>query len=248
MTRTLPKLLGLAAFCGALSASPSQAATVTLDYQTDHAWGSNVWAKSATIFLDGQSHTYGAGLFRLRNESANADLLAFCIDLFQMLSLPEHYVAGTPIVTEDTKAQIGQLYNTGYDKVIDATSAAGFQLALWEIATENGGDLDLGAGRFSIGATGAQYTAAGNFLGGLTGVATASYDPLYFASSTSQDLVGLQPGSLSAAAAPIADPLIGAVAPVPTPWSVVGMVSACGALGWIGRRRRPQRPDFTVKA
>jgi len=212
--------LGLAVSVSTLAFAPgAQASTVTLEYEGSGVYGTPSWARSVTYELDGVEHSHNAGLFRLQDSATGQSILAWCIDLAQSIRNNTDYDTMVSVATGAQMLNIDRLFTSGYASVNDSDSAAGFQLALWEIMTDTGSasGLDLTDGDFTTSGTSARYTAAADFLTNI-GTATGGYDLTTYFSSTRQDLV-------SATA-------------VPLPAAAVLMLSGIAGMGVVGRRRR----------
>lgn len=219
--------LGFAVAAATTFAAPAaQATTVTLQYEGSTAWGSPVWARSISYVWNGTARSHGAGMFRMEDASTSQSILAFCIDLAQALASSAVYDATVPFVSAAHLENIDRLYTSGYASVNDADSAAGFQLALWEIMTDTGstGGLDLSTGDFQTTGTTGAYTAAASYLANI-GTATGGYDLTTFFSDTRQDLVSASAFNVNVAA-------------VPVPASAVLLLSGLAGAGFAGRRRR----------
>lgn len=199
----------------------AQAASVTLDKEGASVWGSPVLARNVNYTIDGTARFHGAGQFQLQDVATLESILAFCIDIFQVLKLPHTYDT-TPFVESLPMGQIEALYSNFYLDVDTADEAAGFQLALWEITTERSATLDLGTGRFITTGTGAHYDIAETYLNGLGGDATANWDLTTFYSATSQDLIS---GSFAG------------LASVPVPAPVMLLLTGLFGLGGMRARK-----------
>ncbi|QUM82136.1 PEP-CTERM sorting domain-containing protein [Moritella sp. 5] len=142
-----------------LSANQVSATTISA---TLNSW-ENGWSEGVLYSLSGVGGGGGfssAGLFNFTNNTTGTDFLAFCIELNEPISFgdtadytlhpatdPEPFGTG-PAVAE----YIGRLYTNQYAGISDATTAAAFQIALWEIVHEdyNTNGFDLGAGDFIL--------------------------------------------------------------------------------------------------
>jgi hypothetical protein len=208
-----------------ITAPAAQASSVTLQYEGSNAWGSPVWARSISYVWNGTSRSHGAGMFRMEDTATSQSVLAFCIDLAQALASSAVYDISVPFVSADRLQNIDRLYTSSYASVNDADSAAGFQLALWEIMSDTGstGGLDLGSGSFQTTGTSAAYTTAASYLANI-GTATGGYDLTTFFNGSSQDVV-----SGTAIQTP---------ASVPLPASALLLLSGVAGAGFVGRRRR----------
>ena len=113
---------------------------------------------------------------------------------------------------------IDKLYTSAYDQVNSKATAAGFQLALWEIMVETGtqNGFDLATGNHTVRAS-SEALAAGNLF--LTGIATAGsggYDLTTYVNSGQN--------------------LVSGVTAVPLPASL--WLSVCAIAGLVSARRR----------
>lgn len=199
---------GLAiAVSGAMFAPMAQAGTVELAHAGSGAFGSPDWSRNVTYTLNGETstRTNPAGLFRLTDTaSVGSSILAFCLDLVEFLGSP---------VTYDTEASssipgwaaaavnIDRLYTSAYSLVTDADTAAGFQIALWEIITDSGSGsaLSLGDGNFQTTGNATHYQNAQTYLDGLGTATTGGYNLTTYYSDGNQDLISATPVPVPAA-------------------------------------------------
>ncbi len=203
------------------AAPAAQASSVTLDYEGTNAWGSPNWSRGVTYTLDGAAKSHGAGLFRLVDTSNPTEaILAFCIDLLQVLQMPNDHDVHTTFTTAAQMNNIDRLFTSAYADVNSKDTAAGFQIALWEIMTDTGttDGLDLATGKFITTGTGTHYDLAAGYLAGLGAAGTGGYTLTTYFSDASQDLVS------------------GTLAPVPLPASSLLLLAGVGGL--VGMRRR----------
>lgn len=217
---SIKKLFFAASAAAALSfgfSGTAQAASVTLDKAGASVWGTPVLARNVNYTIDGTARFHGAGQFQLKDVATLESILAFCIDIFQVLKLPHTYDT-TPFLETIPMGQVEALFSNFYLDVDTADEAAGFQLALWEITTERSETLDFGTGRFITTGTGAHYDIAQDYLDGLGNAPTAAWDLTTYFSSTSQDLIS------------------GTLAPVPLP--LPGLLLLAGLAGLVGLRAR----------
>lgn len=198
-------------------ASASSAATFTATYQGSDPFGTpNL---SETVSITSPSYTGGAqaGLLRLTGDNGIGDFLAFCVDLTKSLSAGSTYTtSSSSAYSALVEGDIDRLFTSVYASIDTAIEAAAFQLALWEIISDNGATYDLSAGSFIASASGAVMQQAAAYLAGLANAATGGYQITYLHSRTSQDLV--------------------TVSPVPVP-AALGMLGL-GIAGLFGLKRR----------
>jgi hypothetical protein len=162
--------------------------------------------------------TFSTGGFSVKVGSDN--FIAWCLDLFDTLSLPSTYKVnntspfddGQPVITLAIRNNLQALFNTAYDSFLGAglpnnDASAGFQLALWEIVYETSGTFNVDGGNNAL--KGAFYatssadavTAANAYLAGLGGPVTTHYNMFFLDAKNSerQDLVTVSPVPLPAA-------------------------------------------------
>ncbi|MGB3245132.1 MAG: hypothetical protein WBB25_11395 [Sulfitobacter sp.] len=196
--------LGLAiAVSGALLAPMAQASTVNLKSEGASVWGSgsNVWARNVSYKLNGASKSHGAGLFRLEETATGKSVLAWCIDLLHVLTLPADHDTEVASANAAQLGNIDKLFTSSYGEVDSADEAAGFQMALWEIMTDTGSadGLDLTKGGFQTTGSATPYTLAADYLGRLGTAGTGGYKLTTYYNATSQNLVSATPVPLPAA-------------------------------------------------
>lgn len=216
---TKAAFVSLAMLAGA--ATSANSAMITLDKEGTSVWGSPVLARNVSYTIDGTARYHGAGQFQLKDVSTSEAILAFCIDIFQVLKL-QHTYDTTPFLSDGVLSQINSLYSNFYADVDTADEAAGFQLALWEISTEVSSTLDLGTGRFITTGTGAQYDIAESYLSGLGDNGDTVWDITTYFSDTSQDVVS---GKFVRIAA------------VPVPFAGLLLMTGFAGLGMTRRRK-----------
>jgi hypothetical protein len=203
--RTL-KLIATTALTAALGLGAASA-NVQLSQQGSSVFGSPNWSKNVTITVDGQNSRVAAGLFRLTDSID--DVLALCIEPDSPLRLSETY--STTDQSGDwinSLAEITSLFETSFDQVVDAQTAAGFQIALWEVIVEDDNNYDLGSGAFSVTGGSGVLAAANAFLAAIGGPATQQYSFTTFANS-GQDLISADAVPVPAAAFLFAPALAG---------------------------------------
>jgi len=207
----LTKILAIATAAVIGATASSQAAMVNLETQDPggSAFGTPSWAENVTRTIDGNAVDVGAGLFRLRDSATLEDLLAFCIEPEVFLDLNQSFdtmITAAPWASKFT--DIDKLFTSSYDQIVDAATAAGFQLALWEIIRETSGTLDITGGtHFSTGSAGA-LAAANTFLAALATAGTGGYKYTTYVND-GQDLISVAPVPVPAAALLFAPALAG---------------------------------------
>lgn len=160
---------------------------------------------------------------------------AFCADYFQAVSAGTEYVY-TPVAiselpdigSDPTKlARIQELFDRFFATSLTGNDPAGaFQLALWELAYDGTGTLDIDSGNF-FATGGANVTIAQNWLDTLD-------DPTAASPTDSYTLVGLFNPSAQ-------DQIAVALNPVPAPAGVV--LALLGGVVMIARRRFTTKPE-----
>jgi hypothetical protein len=160
-----------------------------------------------------------AGEIVVKNSTTNTTLLAYCIDILTNL-IPADFNLFDP--ADRIADGIQGLYTNHYASVVDQTTSAAFQLAIWEIVYEESGVYGLGAGAFSSLTTGLIADTANSWLANLE-FETAGYNLAFWDGANgdgpdSQDLV--------------------TATPVPVPAAAGLLLLALGGLAAVGRRRR----------
>ena len=197
--------------------------TYTMTPQDGSVFGTPSWSESAIITLDGNTSWVQAGMFRFHLDDGAGggfDIGTFCIEIAQSLSLPATYTEAA--FDTSTVDDVNALWSNAYSLVTDASSAAAFQLSLWELTHDTG--YDLGAGALSVAADAVTMAQADLWL---EQVATRTWTPdenvliTALKSETSQDQLH-------------ANRRIA----VPVPATGILMVGAGAAMYWQLRRRR----------
>ncbi|MFD1694342.1 VPLPA-CTERM sorting domain-containing protein [Roseibium aestuarii] len=220
------KLLAAAALTSVMLASAASAAPVTLTKQSSDVFGGGGNA-GVKVELGRNDYTAQAGGFRLTDGVNN--IIAWCLDLSNSLSLPGNYnTTETPFsnsygLTSTQKANVEKLFAANY-ATLDLNSnsqSAGFQLALWEVLYETSSTFSLLNGAFEAVTRGRDATPssvvgfANQFLSNLSGATTGKYAFTYYEGvngrkgSHSQNLVSVTPVPLPAAGALLGFGLVG---------------------------------------
>ena len=221
-----------------MTATTASAATVELEFQSDvNAFldenDANPWLVM-TDYTAGDTTVSDAsvGAYRVKANlfGAAADFLAFCLEPLVDFDLPAPYDQinkfGTAVTT-----QLNMLAENALNLVKSHETAAAFQMAAWEITTENSAPFGLDDGFFtvaggSVNANLAKGIAEGwldDITNGNWSAPTSSY--MIFSSDVSQDL--------------ITSVVISAV-PLPTS-GLMMMTALLGVGGLTARRRRAAR-------
>lgn len=217
--------LGAAAALGLL-AGPGLASSVTLTYQDPNdSFGAGqlfVWMEIDSPVYDG---TFRAGQFEFVLDGIE-NIMAFCIEVTQGLRNGKTYDVNPSPFSTAVIENVDRLFTSAYDSVTDAVSAAGFQIALWEIVEDTASGFDLTSGVFmaptNSNATQQQVrNTAQSFLDGLATAGTGGYDLRFLTSPDSQDVVTFE-----------------RVSPVPLPASGLLLLSAGAGTVLLRRKRR----------
>lgn len=225
--RGLKTLVAAAVLCTATSVAPLAAATVNVTTQGTNAFrdasGQNAWFESSRFSLNGTSRSAAAGLFRLTATGSGGvmqNFLAFCLEPLETLTLPKDHTVGTTLGASILN-RLGTLMSNAFGLVNGSSSAAAFQMAVWEIANESSSSLDLGSGAFMM----TQANAATKSL------AQSWLDNINSGAWTSSRKV-------TVLSAPGTQDLLTDIAPVPLPAAGVLLLGGLAAMGAVRRRRK----------
>lgn len=231
------KLFPLLSACGflAISSVTASAAPLKLEktYGDIFGGGGNETLRIVNTGTPNLNQRVRAGGFRVTDATNKIDLIAWCVDIAHSLTLKGLYeITSAPFsntfsFSDTQKGNIQSLFNTAY-RDLDLTNdgqSAGFQLALWEIAYEATGTLDVETGTFSTVASMDAVAAANGFLDNLGGPISKSYKIDYYES------LGYRNGTR------YSQNLVSAT-PVPLP--AAGLLLGCGLAGlyFSGRRQK----------
>lgn len=220
MSRFLIKPLALA--CLAFGALQGAAANTVTDLGMFNGGVAASFTLTApNVVASGNTN---AGGFRSSLDGGATSFETYCVDLYQFLGTGNDFsiVSGAAHFTAphaSADANIGKLY-AFHNLVVDATSEAAFQLAVWEIAFETSGTYSLGSGTAQFSSSAAAMGLASGWLASLPAV--SSFNVNVLESRTKQDLVFVS-------------------APVPEPSTYALMAAGLLGVGFVARRRAPKR-------
>lgn len=151
------KTLSSIFLASALLAAPSSAATIDVSPVNSSSVfadenGQNKWYVATSIMVGARSfNNVAAGVFRVEGTDENnviSQFLAFCLQPLEHLTLPKTHTINDPFAP-DVSASLQALASNAWDLVTDRVSAGAFQMAAWEIVSENGA-YDVHSGNFKV--------------------------------------------------------------------------------------------------
>ncbi|WP_425090804.1 hypothetical protein [Tropicimonas sp. S265A] len=147
----ITRVLSVAALSTAFAGS-AFAATVDVEKQYKSAFGTPNWSVATSFVANGTTvKNVGAGVFRLKgtyDDGSMSTFLAFCLQPLETLTLPKTHTIATSL-DAGVLNNLYALASNAWTLVKDAKSAAAFQMAAWELTTDDG-DFDIDAGNFKI--------------------------------------------------------------------------------------------------
>ncbi len=180
--------------------------------------------------------TYVAGNYSFETQTPAGSFLGYCVDPFQWASPSFHAYEAMPLadhLAQPLLTRVDMLFGHAYGgSLLNATKAAGFQLALWEVFNDDG-NLSAGAVRKTARTNGNVASEAQSLLDALpgwtTGTGYTAYDLMFYENATYQDYISV------AGLAPVVVPAI------PEPENYALMLAGLGLLGWSASRRKQGR-------
>ena len=139
-----------------LIAAPTMASTINVSKVDSSTFGDengdDQWKIITSYAVDDvQQGAVYAGAFRLESDAPGSlsAFLAFCLQPLENLTLPKAHHVGSLFDASVTE-KLNILAQNSWDLVTDSISAGAFQLAAWELATEDTGVYDIDDGHFKI--------------------------------------------------------------------------------------------------
>lgn len=179
-----------------LSAVAAQASIFTVDYEVpNNPFGSDNWYTPVTIDSEIYDGTFRAGQFSMSSDNLD-HFFAFCVEITQGLRNGHEYEIAPALLSVEVQVNIDRLFSSAYNLVQDGLTAAGFQVALWEIVEDTSTGFDLSSGNFSAVDASSGAGVVGTAQGYLDGLATAPsglFQIDFLTSATSQDLLTARP-------------------------------------------------------
>jgi hypothetical protein len=158
-------------------ASPASAMVLGLDYgigaspahisYLGHDY--NVWAGKMATYLGG---TLGNPL---PPNDGTFSGYSFCVDLDHFIGLPTEYEVELLSTSELTHGErTAWLYNSFNPAAVTSASAAGLQLAIWDVVYDNGDGLSSGIFRYTGGLDASVATQANTFISASAGKSSSA--------------------------------------------------------------------------
>lgn len=224
------------------AAAGSAAANEDVQLPVQLRYASPAAALVTQVHLPLGTQRYYVGNYTLQTESPAISFIAYCVDPFiaaQSSYLPytkstlASYLAGSA----QKLADVGSLFSHAYaGSVGNATQAAGFQLALWEVFNDN---KNLATGQIfkTSGTDTAALAAANAMLVSLSAASwatpAANYELTMYSNDQAQSYLAATP-ALTASIA---------LAPLPEPEVAVVLLLGLGLLGLASYRRGRHAPS-----
>jgi hypothetical protein len=200
-------------FSACLSAAPVAADTVNLTFDK------TTKSAAVSVKVNGTSVTGTPGPYYWHESSPPSGspypnpTTTFCVELTQSISTGNTYtytataLASQAGVTATEATLIEKLYGAHYDTAWNSSSFAGsdastaFQLALWKLVYDQGSNLSLSSGKFTVTSASSNATnLAQQWLNGLSSVSNTAFDTnfagyqlLWLSNSYKQDQLTLLP-------------------------------------------------------
>lgn len=234
MTNKLNKFFALT-LLASLSVISTQAAADGSSFATYVSEQNTINGQTVNMVLPiqsgSQNYFAGSASIKVGTTSSNGtSFLAYCIDPFQWASsTPTTYTQSSLSSLGSSHAtDVSKLYSQAYASTVgNNVNSAAFQIALWELAKDDG-NLTTGAVR-TTSSTNATIVAAANSMisNAKTGVAgSTNYSFNLYASDTKQDYLVASVSSVS---------------PVPEPNTYALMIAGLGLISFTAGRRRASK-------
>lgn len=219
------KLVGLMAGAALLAAQPSLASTMTFD---GFKWGSVTTTVATNAPLDAPigGTTAATGGFNVHVDSGST-FEAWCVDIWQWLGGTNYTYQPSPLgvsldagkvtFTQTTIDNLSRLATEAHASVVDATTSAAFQAAIWAIAFDAPGAYNLSSGAFTMSGPAAVTQQAQTWLDNLAAYSPGAYSVGIWSSPTQQDVV--------------------VFSHVPEPGTYLMLLTGLGLMGFTARRR-----------
>lgn len=222
----------LFAVASAIAAQPVIAAAPDVQLMELRYAGGNMVLSTRLTLPVGGNLNYQIGNYRFETRNPEDSFIGYCADPFQWANGSYREYAVMPLADQINDAgryaSVTRLFGHAYaDTLVNATKAAGFQLALWEVFNDDG---NLGSGKVKVlsSSSAGIISEAQRLLSLLptwTDAGTA-YDLKFYGNGTYQDYIAV-------------DGLIETSVPaIPEPEQYALLLAGFGVLGWSLRRRK----------